>query len=45
MDARLGEQSDVVTKAFRTCAPCFAIRSRFGVWRNGGAVFMKLMKS
>ena len=34
-DARLGEQSDVVTNILAKCAPSSAMRSMFGVFRNG----------
>ena len=45
MVARLGEQSDVVTKAFAKCAPSLAMRSRFGVSRNSGPFGWKPRKS
>jgi len=44
MDARLGEHREVLTKALARWAPWRAMRSRFGVSRNDGASFMKLMK-
>lgn len=45
IDARLGEHSDVVTNALRTCAPSAAIRSSAGVSSHSGAPGMKPMKS
>ena len=45
IDARLGEHSDVLTKALAKWAPSRAMRSRFGVSRNFGPPGMKPMKS
>ncbi len=45
IDALLGEQSDVVTNAFSTCAPSRAIRSSAGVSSQSGAFGWKPMKS
>ena len=45
MVARLGEQSDVVTKVLARYAPWLAIRSRFGVSRNSGPSGWKPRKS
>lgn len=45
IEARLGEQSDVVTNALTRWAPSRAIRSKAGVSSHAGALVMKLMKS
>ena len=45
IEARLGEQSDVLTKALARCAPSLAMRSILGVSRNAGEPSMNPMKS
>jgi hypothetical protein len=45
IEARTGEQSDVVTNALAMCAPCVAMVSIAGVSSHSGAPGWKPMKS